>query len=82
MDNRDIFCIMGTGQCTNNFSMHYSFFVTLIYGTGVGKSLTYQLPALLKGGCTIVLEPRLSIIQDQVDKLKGLGCKYHSKGWF
>jgi ATP-dependent DNA helicase RecQ len=43
--------------------------------TGAGKSLCYQIPALVRDGTGVVVSPLIALMQDQVDALRGLGVR-------
>ena len=49
--------------------------VLAVMPTGSGKSLLFQLPALARGGLTLVVSPLIALMRDQVAQLRELGIK-------
>src|SRR5204862_2380362 len=47
--------------------------VLAVMPTGSGKSLCYQLPALIRDGLTVVVSPLIALMRNQVAQLRGYG---------
>ncbi|KAF8631113.1 hypothetical protein AX17_005158 [Amanita inopinata Kibby_2008] len=70
--NIDKFRFCQRGVCNANMDKRD---IVCVMPTGGGKSLTYQLPALLHSGCTVVISPLIALISDQIYHLRQAGIE-------
>lgn len=49
--------------------------VFAVMPTGSGKSMTYQLPALVDPGLTVVVSPLIALMHDQVQQMRSVGIR-------
>ena len=49
--------------------------VFAVMPTGSGKSMTYQLPALVDPGLTVVVSPLIALMHDQVQQMRSVGIE-------
>ncbi|BHH85340.1 RecQ family ATP-dependent DNA helicase [Desulforhopalus sp. 52FAK] len=82
IDKRDIYQTLKDNFGFNTFRSGQEEVITTLLGgesaaaifpTGSGKSLCYQLPALLMPGLTLVISPLIALMKDQIDSLKKQG---------
>ncbi|CCL98046.1 uncharacterized protein FIBRA_00040 [Fibroporia radiculosa] len=68
----DNFRLCQHGVCNANMDRRD---IICVMPTGGGKSLTYQLPALFVSGCTLVISPLISLMNDQILHLREAGVE-------
>ena len=50
--------------------------------TGGGKSVCYQMPALISPGLTLVITPLVSLMEDQVTRAREIGARCRLAEWY